>query len=91
MKYVCANFWYPQWDIFALISFVKKLITTKTMTFKNTQVAHVNKGDDKIVITQATNSTSKSPMTSSKEKSTYVFSKDSKRAHLFVENNNDMQ
>ncbi|KAJ9709214.1 hypothetical protein PVL29_000927 [Vitis rotundifolia] len=40
------------------IFFTNKMITTKTMTSKKIQVAHVNKGDDKIVITQSTHSTS---------------------------------
>lgn len=68
----------------SLIYFVKKLITTKTVTFKNTQAAHVKKGDDKIVITQATHSTFMGPTTCSKEKSTIAHLKKlaSKHTHL---------
>lgn len=56
----------------SLIYFVKKLITTK---IKNTQAAHVKKGDDKIFITQATHSTFMDPTTCSKAKSTTAPSK----------------
>ena len=40
------------------------------MTLKRTQVVHVNKGNDKIVIAQSTHDTTTSPMTRSKAKST---------------------
>ena len=40
------------------------------MAPKKTQVVHVNKGNDKIVITQSTHDTATGPMTHSKAKST---------------------
>ena len=53
-----------------LISFSKKLITTKMMASKNTQVMYVNKSDNKIVITQTTHNTSTGLTTHRKAKST---------------------
>ena len=44
------------------------------MTPKRTQVVHVNKGNDKIVIAQSTHDTTTGPMTRSKAKSTSSFS-----------------
>ena len=52
-----------------LISFVIRLISTMLMTPKRNQVVHVNKGDDKIVITQSTHDVATGPMTRSKAKS----------------------
>ena len=54
----------------SLISFVRRLISTTSMTFKRTQVVHVNKGNDKIVIAQSTHDATTGPMTRSKAKST---------------------
>ena len=54
----------------SLISFVNKLISTTSMTPKRTQVVHVNKGNDKIVIAQSTHDAATGPMTCSKAKST---------------------
>ena len=44
------------------------------MTLKRTQVVHVNKDNDKIVIAQSTHDTAMSPMTRSKAKSTSLIS-----------------
>ena len=44
------------------------------MTFKKIQVTHVDKGDDKIVITKPTRSTSTGPITRTKAKSTIALS-----------------
>ena len=57
-----------------LISSAKKVNTTKTMTSKMSQVAHVNKRDDKIVITQVTHSTYTGLMTHRKAKLTTILS-----------------
>ena len=54
----------------SLISFVRRLISTSLMAPKRTQVVHVNKGNDKIVIAQSTHDTATSPMTCSNAKST---------------------
>ena len=54
----------------SLISFFRRLISTLSMAPKRTQVVHVNKGNNKIVITQSTHDTATSPMTHSKAKST---------------------
>ena len=51
-------------------SFVRRLISTMLMAPKKTQVVHVNKGNNKIVITQSTHDTATGPMTRSKAKST---------------------
>ena len=53
-----------------LISFIRRLIIITLMASKKTQVVHVNKGSDKIIITQSTHNTATSPMTCSKVKST---------------------
>ena len=54
----------------SLISFVRRLITITSMASKRTQVVHVNKGSDKIVIVQSTLNIATGPMTRSKTKST---------------------
>ena len=53
-----------------LISFVRRLISTSLIPPKRTQVVQVNKGNDKIVITQSTHDAATGPMTRSKAKST---------------------
>ena len=57
-----------------LISFSKKVITSKTMTSKKTQAMHVNKGDDNIFITQSTHNISMGLVTHKKIKLTIVHS-----------------
>ena len=52
-----------------LISIVRKVIITTLMASKKIQVVHVNKDNDKIVITQSTHNTTMGPMTRSKAKS----------------------
>ena len=54
----------------SLISFVRRLISTSSMTLKRTQVVHVNKVSDKIVIAQSTHDTATGPIPRSKAKST---------------------
>ena len=54
----------------SLISFVRRLISTTSMAPKRTQVVHVNKGNDKIVIAQSTHDAATGLTTRSKEKST---------------------
>ena len=60
------------------------MITTKTMTFKKAQATHVDKGNDKIDITQLTYNTSMGTMTHSKAKSTIALSTklESENTHL---------
>ena len=60
----------PNGTSLPLISFIRKLITTMSMVPKRTQVVHVNKGNDKIVIAQSTHNTATGPMTRNKAKST---------------------
>ena len=60
----------PDGTSLPLISFVRRLISTSSMTPKRTQVVHVNKGNDKIVIAQSTHDAAIGPMTRSKAKST---------------------
>ena len=52
-----------------LISFAKKLVTAKMMTYKKIETTYVNKGNDKIVIAQLTHNTSIGPITCVKAKS----------------------
>lgn len=54
----------------SLIFFTKKVITTKMMTSKMTQVVHFNKDNDKMVITQLTHNPFISLMTHSKTRIT---------------------
>ena len=74
----------PSGTSLSLIFFTKKLITPKTVTSKETQATHVNKGDGNIVITQSTHNTCMGPMTRSKAKSTTTPSTKlaSKHTHL---------
>ena len=58
----------PDWTSLPLISFVRRLISTTLMTPKRTQVVHVNKGNDKIVIVQSTHDSVTGPMTRRKAK-----------------------
>ena len=60
----------PSGTFLRFISFVRRLITTTLMAPKRTQVVHVNKGNDNIIIAQLTHDTSTGPMTRSKAKST---------------------
>ena len=60
----------PDGTSLPLISFVRRLISTSSMTPKRTQVMHVNKGNDKIVIAQSTHDAATGLMTRSKAKST---------------------
>ena len=53
-----------------LIYFVRRLISTTSIAPKRTQVVHVNKGNDKIVIAQSTHDATMGPMTRSKAKLT---------------------
>ena len=53
-----------------LLSLFRRLISTSSMTPKRTQVVHVNKGNDKIIIAQSTHDAAMGPMTHSKAKST---------------------
>ena len=53
-----------------LISFFRRLISTSSMTPKRTQVMHVNKGHDKIIIAQSRHDAATGLMTRSKAKST---------------------
>ena len=53
-----------------LISFVRILVYITSIAPKRTQVVHVNKGDDNIVIAQSTHDATTGPMTHSKAKST---------------------
>ena len=59
----------PSGTFLRFISFVRRLITTTLMAPKRTQVVHVNKGNDNIIIAQLTHDTSTGPMTRSKAKS----------------------
>ena len=60
----------PDGTSLPLIFFVRRFIITTSMTPKRTQVVHVNKGNDKIVIAQSTHDAATGPMTHSKAKST---------------------
>lgn len=60
----------PDGTSLPLISFVRRLISTTSMTPKRTQVVHVNKGNDKIDFAQSTHDTAMGLMTRSKAKST---------------------
>ena len=60
----------PSGTSLPLISFVRRLIIITSMESKRTQVVHVNKGSDTIVIVQSTHNTATGPMTHSKTKST---------------------
>ena len=51
-----------------LISFVRILVYITSIAPKRTQVVHVNKGDDNIVIAQSTHDAIMGPMTRSKAK-----------------------
>ena len=53
-----------------LISFVRRLTSTSSMEPKRTQVVHVNKDNDKIVIAQSIHDATTGLMTRSKAKST---------------------
>ena len=64
----------PDGTSLPLISFVRRFIITTSMTPKRTQVVHVNKGNDKIVIAQSTHDAATGPMTRSKAKSTFSLS-----------------
>ena len=60
----------PSGTSLPLIYFLRRLISTMSMTPKRTQVVHVNKGNDMIVIVQSTHDTATVPITHSKAKST---------------------
>ena len=60
----------PSGTSLPLISFVRRIISTMSMAPKRTQVMHVNKGNDKIIIAQSTHNTAIVPMTRSKAKAT---------------------
>ena len=78
--YIVRSLWNLCVQIFEMLDSIslplilssKKMITTKTIISKKAQVAHVDKGNDNIIITQSTHSTSTCPMTCSKVKSTTV-------------------
>ena len=53
----------------SLMSFVRRLISCTSTAPKRTQVVHVNKGNDKIVIGQSAHNTATGPMNRSKAKS----------------------
>ena len=68
VKFVRTNFWHADGTSLPFIYFVRKLITTMSMTSKRIQVVHANKSSDKIVIAQSTHNTAMGPMTRSKVK-----------------------
>lgn len=57
------------------------------MPSRKTQVTHINRGNDKIVITHSMHSTSTSPMNHSKAKTTLSIA--SKRAYAFAKTKGD--
>lgn len=64
----------PSGTSLPIISFVRRLTIITLMTSKRTQVAYVNKDNDKIVIAQLTYNIAIGPMTHSKVKSTSTLS-----------------
>lgn len=57
------------------------------MPSRKTQVTHINRGNDKIVITHSTHSTSMGPMNHNKAKTTPSIT--SKRAYAFAKTRGD--
>ena len=84
MNFVRTNFWHASGTSLPLISFVRRLISTSSMAPKITQVVHVNKGNDKIVIAQSTHDTAMGPMTRSKAKLTSSLSTKQTREFAYL-------